>query len=100
MANDEEVPETRGLLPCIVCGFEPEPVFPDEPTMQPYEATMFTSRGHYGSTVFDPMSRYRTLSINICDNCLKERKDCVRLVIETPRASSLEILPWNPEEEY
>lgn len=98
MTTDTEEQDDQRPLPCIVCGFEPRPVFTDEPSMQPYAATQFSTGGHYGSTVFDPMSRYMQLCINVCDNCLRERKDCVRLVIETPRSSKFEWKDWDPED--
>lgn len=63
---------------------------------QPYEATTFTSGGHYGSTVYDPMSNYRHLRIIICDKCLLEHKAQVQEVFITPRASVHNYEPWDP----
>jgi hypothetical protein len=63
----------RQPLPCIICGFQPEPCFKDaddEDRHQPFGATMFTTTGHYGSTVFDSINGDE-LSINVCDPCLK-----------------------------
>jgi hypothetical protein len=69
-------------LPCIVCGYEPEPVDHDrhEDNNQPYGATAFTSHGHYGSTVFDPMDG-QYLEINICDTCLRRGATSSRVVL-------------------
>lgn len=94
--EEEEPAVQEAPSPCIVCGTQPEPAFSHKPTMQPWGATMFSTGGHYGSTVFDPMSRYRRLYITVCDDCLKRNKDRVRLVIETPRASMIESFPWEP----
>lgn len=55
-------------LNCIVCNKQLESATPGE-TNQPYGGTTFTTRGHYGSTVFDPMDG-SFLEINICDECL------------------------------
>jgi hypothetical protein len=40
----------------------------------------FTSYGHYGTTVFDPMDGTE-LSINICDTCMKEKIDQQRVLL-------------------
>lgn len=39
-------------------------------------ACIFLSYGHYGSTVYDPMSG-DSIDIVICDLCINENKDCV-----------------------
>lgn len=82
------------MAPCVVCGKELEPVLPEEVRMaenQPYEATVFSSPGHYGSTAFDPMDGTR-LVINVCDRCLIDKKDRVLFL---GRDNGLE--RWNPE---
>ena len=83
------------VIPCFKCGFVPEPVDPTH-VEQPYEATAFTSGGHYGSTVYDPMSDYRHLRIIICDKCLLEHKAQVQEVFITPRASVHNYESWDP----
>lgn len=55
-------------LPCIVCGRALKNVWQDADN-QPSDAVAFTSPGHYGSTVFDPMDG-SFLEFNICDFCL------------------------------
>jgi len=60
------------ILPCIVCSKVLEPAFPSEVDSHgPYAATMFTSRGNYGSTLFDPVTINLFLQINVCDDCLR-----------------------------
>ncbi len=73
----------------------PESVDREHPE-QPYEATTFTSSGHYGSTVYDPMSKYRHLRIIICDKCLLQHKAQVQEVFVRPRSSFYDYQPWDP----
>lgn len=56
-------------LPCFKCGktIEEEPL-----TKGLRNAMPFTSRGGYGSTVYDPVGLRLFLRINICDNCVLE----------------------------
>lgn len=83
-------------LPCIVCGVQPEPVFREPPTMQPYGATMFDAgSGHYGSTVWDEMRPHVSLSINVCDPCLIAHKDRVAVVTSISRPE-VSVEPWDP----
>lgn len=59
-------------LPCIVCKKEVEAVSAEPPGHNhPYAATAFTTHGHYGSTIFDPMTG-QFLEVNVCDPCLRE----------------------------
>lgn len=84
-------------LRCIVCDFQPESIG-NGANEVPYAATMFDAgSGHYGSTVWDTMSGYRSLNINVCDKCLVERKDRIAVVERTPAADRYEWAPWNPE---
>jgi hypothetical protein len=55
-------------LPCVVCGKSLANVF-DEVENQPWQGLAFTTQGHYGSTIFDPMDG-QNLELNICDECL------------------------------
>jgi hypothetical protein len=91
----------RRPLPCIVCGFHPEPAFTmDGGTHQPHAATMFdTAAGHYGSTVWDTMNPYRTLTINVCDSCLRRRAQRVAVVVTTPKPAEVQFAPWKVEED-
>jgi hypothetical protein len=83
--------------PCIVCGEQLYNVV-DEVTNQPYEGTAFTTGGHYGSTVFDPMDG-TYLELNICDECLVKARDKCQVLIG--RQSKLvrfdgSIVGWTP----
>jgi hypothetical protein len=86
------------MIPCFKCGYVPESVDNKHWPEQPYKATIFTSGGHYGSTVYDPMSQLRHLRIIICDKCLVMHKDVVQEVFVTPRSSRYAYEPWDPGE--
>lgn len=45
--------------------------------VHPMDGLHFQSRGHYGSTVFDPMDG-SSLDIAICDECVYSRKEKIR----------------------
>ena len=60
--------------PCIVCRKALRPVFPglsdqEGSYQQPSEAVTFSSKGNYGSTVFDSFDGH-ILEANVCDACL------------------------------
>lgn len=70
-------------LPCIVCDKPLESAFGKLDVgveNQPYDATAFTTHGHYGSTAFDCDGGH--LEINICTPCLVSKKDKVFHVTE------------------
>lgn len=90
----------RACKPCIVCSKELLTVNTSSSHVenQPSGGTNFTSRGHYGSTVFDPDGR-ESISINICDECLRSKaqegfvthiKERKRIVDESIRTD------WDP----
>jgi hypothetical protein len=93
---------TRYCKPCIICSKQLETVdnTSDHVVDQPHGGTNFSTKGHYGSTVFDP-SGGEHLSINICDECLKLKaaqgvithvKERQRVVDESVRTD------WEPYE--
>lgn len=65
-------------VPCIVCDRILEEAIPDS-INQPYKATTFSTKGHYGSTFFDPMDG-SYLEINVCDVCLERAKSDEKIV--------------------
>jgi len=66
---------SQEALSCIACGKELKNV--DETAAnQPYKGTAFQSHGHYGSTIYDPMDG-RYIEINVCDECLKDKRERV-----------------------
>ena len=75
-------------LSCIVCKRELESAIGPEARNQPYAGTCFATRGHYGSTYFDPMDG-SYLEINVCDPCL-EASESAGLVLRCPRRETKE----------
>lgn len=96
-------------LPCIICDKDLQSVIPtvdktaptkdvlEYQTNQPYAATTFETYGHYGSTVFDPMNSDCYLEINICDECLKKKKDKVLFNRKTTNVHITTKRLWDPE---
>jgi len=102
---------SKSALPCIRCDKPLDNVF-EGSINQPSEGTAFTTGGHYGSTVFDPMDGTE-IEISVCDECLKEwgRKGNVlasqrqrRIVVGNVQVG-IEYLDrgeytWDPDKEY
>ena len=66
-------------LSCLICDKELEQCGPDDDIIQPWAGTCFETRGHYGSTIFDPMDGTK-LEIIICDGCLREKSKTKGLI--------------------
>lgn len=64
-------------LPCIACGRELQSCARPN---QPLDGLAFSSRGHYGTTVFDPMDG-SALEINVCDDCLERAGERRRVLL-------------------
>jgi hypothetical protein len=58
---------TNTKVPCFVCGKELEDI--GNNYNQPMGGTEFSTYGHYGSGVFDPMDGSEII-INICNECM------------------------------
>jgi hypothetical protein len=70
------------------------------PFNQPYKGTTFFSRGHYGSTVFDPPpSSPVRLELNICDPCLEERAERIIHVREVSDIIRYRVTQWRADGE-
>lgn len=65
----ENKPAAASVLGCIVCRKALDSVH-QEAENHPDGAVVCTTRGNYGSTVFDPMVRPHRLEFNVCDDCL------------------------------
>lgn len=85
------------ILPCIVCNKALDSAIPAhiESENQPNEGTVFTSRGNYGSTVWDPMSDSTIIEITVCDECLVKHKNRV-LQGAITRRTEIKYEPWEP----
>jgi hypothetical protein len=46
--------------------------------VHPMNGLHFLTRGHYGSTIFDPIVTDETLDVAICDLCIMKNLDKVR----------------------
>lgn len=46
----------------------------------PLDALIFEATGNYGSSIFDPMGNDKWLRVVICDACIVENQDKVRMV--------------------
>lgn len=69
-------------LPCFKCEKVLEGNGSGE-VNSPSGACSFTTTGHYGTTVFDPMDG-SMLEINICDDCLSEAAKQNRIILYEP----------------
>lgn len=83
-------------LPCIACGAILRSAIEGIPSNQPSGGLVFSTYGHYGSTVFDPMDDVRRLEINVCDACLT-KAIAKRAVLEVhpgpTRAANVHVWP-------
>jgi len=70
---------TENALPCICCKKELGNI--DPKGNQPSGGLEFTTRGHYGSTVFDPVVGIAFLAVNVCDECLVAEAQAGRVLI-------------------
>ena len=71
-------------IPCIVCATELVNCSYESGDgthtieVHPMNGLHFQTRGHYGSTIFDPMTGNETLDVAICDVCIMKNLDKVR----------------------
>lgn len=66
-------------IPCFVCGSELKSFDPISMN-HPIGGIEFTTYGHYGTTVFDPMDATE-LAINFCDPCIKDGIEKQRVLL-------------------
>lgn len=86
-------------LPCLVCGEQSESVSETSP-MQPHGGLVFDAAGAYGSQ-FDPMSRYHSLVIVVCDACIDAKAEEGRVSLrkgERPVAPKTTFVPYDPKQ--
>lgn len=60
---------------CIVCKEKLENLMYEDDGIQPMSGLSFTTRGHYGSGLFDPMDGTSFIEIVVCDPCLSKALD-------------------------
>ena len=66
-------------FPCLVCGCRLDRV-DDGNEGQPDDGLMCSTRGNYGSTVFDPEDM-SYLAFNICDGCMVRKAELGRVMV-------------------
>jgi hypothetical protein len=86
-------------LGCINCGKVLTTAFTDDHEFgQPGAATMFTSHGNYGSTVFDLEPGGKFLLVHVCDECLLAAAELGDVAIVTPgRPADPRYKNWDPQ---
>lgn len=62
--------ETGTKVTCLKCEQALESLLPDSQGHQPIRGLAFKTRGHYGSTYFDPMDG-TYLELSVCDKCVR-----------------------------
>jgi hypothetical protein len=72
-----------GTILCFVCdkelpNLEYENSLGEKVEVHPMNGLHFQTRGHYGSSIFDPMGTGDTLDLAICDRCILTRLEKVR----------------------
>jgi hypothetical protein len=70
-------------IDCMVCGktldnLQYEMKTGKQVEVHPMGGLHFSSFGHYGSTIFDPIGTGESLDIAICDLCIMKNMDKVR----------------------
>lgn len=79
---------------CIVCRKTLPNIMEDG--NQPSGGVAFSSPGHYGSGVFDPMDG-SCIEINVCDECLlKAGQEQIVCQQEIVRHRQVKTYPWAP----
>jgi hypothetical protein len=87
---------TDQVWPCIACGKILEAVI--EPP-HPAGGVRFTSRGNYGSTVFDaPEGGDEFIEINVCDDCLLDKVTSVGYGRVITTTEIVDAGQWRPTE--
>ncbi len=75
--------KTYNKIHCIVCSKELDNLQYEmrdgkQVEVHPMGGLHFLTRGHYGSTIFDPIGTGETLDVAICDLCIMKNLDKVR----------------------
>jgi hypothetical protein len=89
-------------LPCFVCGTKLESALGakgDKFGNLPDGATVFSSHGNYGSTVYDPIFLEEHLEINLCDRCLQEHPELVARVEPISQPKEYRYQKWRPNDD-
>ena len=71
---------------------------PEEDTLDgpPDDATVWSTNGNFGSTVFDPIDSKLRLELFVCDQCLREKSHMVYAAKTINKPTTV----YEPSEEY
>lgn len=86
-------------LPCAVC-CQPLERVGGEPNV-PYDANIFATHGHYGSTSFDPVFGGEHLALHICTGCLTTMREnaTIHRVLTATEATPEQTVIWGSPED-
>jgi hypothetical protein len=92
-------PAETTTLPCAVCRKPLERV-DGEPDI-PYDANIFVTRGHYGSTSFDPVFGGEHLELFICTDCMTTMREnaAIHRVLKATEATPEQTFIWGSQED-
>ena len=90
--------EDNYICSCMICDKEILPEFPEHPEINnPKDATVFTSVGNYGSSIFDGLG-HAYLEVNICDDCMRKAIEKRNILIRTTKDYAFYV--WDGSHEY
>lgn len=86
-------------LPCAVCSKPLERVDGDPDV--PYDANIFTTHGHYGSTLFDPVFGGEHLELHICTACMMTMREnaAIHRVLKATEDTPEQTFIWGSPED-
>ena len=82
-------------VPCLICGRAM--ICVGWQLMQPVDGVTVTIPGNYGSAVYDPRTGNEHLLAIVCDHCLTERRDRVRVARVTRPEPTTLIREWTED---
>lgn len=70
--------KVHNTISCFSCDKELENLVYGSVEVHPQGGLHFSSQGHYGSTIFDPVGLNLSIEIAICDECVMRKMDRIR----------------------
>lgn len=92
-------PAQTTTLPCAVCRKLLERIDGDPDV--PYDANIFTTHGHHGSTAFDPVFGGEHLELHICTDCMMTMREnaAIHRVLKATEATPEQTFIWGSAED-
>ncbi|ACL42321.1 hypothetical protein Achl_4370 (plasmid) [Pseudarthrobacter chlorophenolicus A6] len=86
-------------LPCAAC-LRPLERVDGDPDV-PYDANIFTTHGHYGSTTFDPVFGGERLELHICTPCMMTMREnaAIHRILQATEATAEQTFIWGSTED-